>query len=139
MTQQSTVWKNSPISTTSTNAYYERKQKFTTSPHDVYNDIQSRRKNYIFMDVRSPEAFEAYHAHGAVNLPFTEITPENMAVYPLECRFVVYGWGIGSLDAAKAAYKLSAMGYHVKEMVGGIDAWKELLSLPTNEIASLVA
>ena len=38
---------------------------------------------------------------------------------------VVYCWGPGCNGATKAAVKLSALGFPVKEMIGGIEYWED--------------
>ena len=48
-----------------------------------------------------------------------------MAEFPKDRLLVVYCWGPGCNGATKAAVKLSALGFSVKEMIGGITYWKE--------------
>ena len=48
-----------------------------------------------------------------------------MSVFPKDEIFVVYCWGPGCNGATKAAFKLSELGFAVKEMIGGIEYWEK--------------
>jgi rhodanese-related sulfurtransferase len=43
---------------------------------------------------------------------------------PKEKVIVVYCWGVACNAATKAAMRLSALGFRVKEMIGGIEYWR---------------
>jgi rhodanese-related sulfurtransferase len=96
--------------------------------------------DFVLLDVRSPEAFEKSHAIHAVSLPHSQITPEYMVRYDKSTKFVVYCWGPGYNGATKAASKLSALGFEVKEMLGGIHYWEDFERFPVirrlNEVKS---
>ena len=49
-----------------------------------------------------------------------------------ETVFVVYCWGPGCNGATKAAMKISAIGFAVKEMIGGIHYWEDFERYPVN-------
>lgn len=48
---------------------------------------------------------------------------DGLAVYPKNTLFVVYCAGPHCNGANKAAVKLAALGYPVKEMIGGVTGW----------------
>lgn len=106
-------------------AFFQRKLRSETDPADVYRDMQHGVDGFIFLDVRSPEAYASSHAMGALNLPHTAINAATTAHFPKDTLLVVYCWGPGCNAATKAAMKLSALGFAVKEMIGGIEYWAE--------------
>jgi len=105
--------------------FFQRKLACETDPSDVYSDMQNGTDDFILLDVRSPEAYAGSHAIGAINLPHVVISAETTAHFPKEKLLVVYCWGPGCNGATKAAMKLSALGFAVKEMIGGIEYWEE--------------
>ncbi|GAA0822262.1 sulfurtransferase [Colwellia sp. D2M02] len=112
--------------------YFAGKLACETDCSDVYTDIQAGNNSYILLDVRSVEAFEKSHAIGAVNLPHGQINAEALARYATNTQFVVYCWGPGCNGATKAAFKIAALGYEVKEMLGGIHYWEDFERYPVN-------
>jgi rhodanese-related sulfurtransferase len=75
------------------------------------------------VDVRGPLAFERGHVPGAINIPGRLLSAESLADYPKSSVFVVYCAGPHCNGANKAAVKLAALGYPVKEMIGGVSGW----------------
>lgn len=114
------------------NDYFALKLACETDCSDVYADIKSGHKDYVLLDVRAPEAFNKSHAIGAVNLPHSDISDKLLTEYDKDTLFVVYCWGPGCNGASKAAYKLSALGFRVKEMLGGIHYWEDFERYPVN-------
>jgi len=111
-------------------AWFARKLSVETDPSDVWADLKAGATDFVFADVRSAKDYERSHARGAISLPHREITPERMRAFPPDTHFVVYCWGPGCNGAAKAGAKLAALGFRVKEMIGGILTWEETERLP---------
>lgn len=107
------------------NAFFSAKATYETDPSDVYADMKNGIVDFVLADVRSPEHYAQSHALGAINLPQTQITQETMSKFPNDTLFIVYCWGPGCNGATKAATKLSALGFKVKEMIGGIEYWED--------------
>lgn len=105
--------------------HFARKLAVETDPADVHADMANGVDDFVLVDVRSSSDYERSHAVGAINIPVGQITERRMAEYPDDTLFVVYCWGPGCNGATKAAMKLSAMGYPVKEMIGGIEYWED--------------
>ena len=105
--------------------FFQRKLHYETDPSDVYRDMQNRVDAFVVLDVRSPEAYVKSHVPGALHLPHTEMNAATTAALPRNKLLVVYCWGPGCNGASKAAMKLSALGFTVKEMIGGIEYWQE--------------
>jgi len=107
------------------NTYFRRKLGCETDPSDVYTDIQNGSADFVLVDVRSPADYTRSHAVGALNLPHPTIDEATTAHLAKEQLIVVYCWGPGCNGATKAAVKLSALGFPVKEMIGGIEYWAD--------------
>jgi rhodanese-related sulfurtransferase len=91
---------------------------------DVYEDLRNGVLDVILIDARTPETYARGHVPGAHNLPHRTITTESTAWIPHDAVLVTYCDGIGCNASTKAAIKLSALGFHVKEMIGGFDWWQ---------------
>ena len=114
------------------NDFFATKVACETDCSDVYADIKADNKNYILLDVRSAEAFDKSHAITAVSMPHSDINSDSFAKYTKDTLFVVYCWGPGCNGATKAGLKISALGFSVKEMIGGIHYWEDFERYPVN-------
>jgi rhodanese-related sulfurtransferase len=112
--------------------FFATKLACETDCSDVYADIKADNKNYILLDVRSKEAFDKSHAITAVSMPHSDINTDSFKAYNKDTLFVVYCWGPGCNGAAKAGLKISALGFKVKEMLGGIHYWEDFERYPVN-------
>jgi len=124
------------ITAQQTHDFFTKKLSCETDCSDVYADIKSSSNHYYLLDVRAEEAFDKSHAITAINIPHSKINAESFAHYDLATEFVVYCWGPGCNGAAKAAYKISALGFKVKEMLGGIHYWEDFERYPVNRRVS---
>jgi rhodanese-related sulfurtransferase len=106
-------------------AFFQRKLRYETDPSDVYRDMQQGGDAFVVLDVRSPEAYAKSHVPGALHLPHIAISAATTAALPHDKLLVVYCWGPGCNGATKAAMQLSALGFAVKEMIGGIEYWED--------------
>ncbi|HLX56924.1 MAG TPA: rhodanese-like domain-containing protein [Ktedonobacteraceae bacterium] len=95
-----------------------------TDASDVMLDMQRGQHGFLLIDARSAQDFEECHLPGAVNLPYRKITTESTAQFSKELPMVTYCWSPGCNSATKAAARLSALGFQVKEMLGGIEYWR---------------
>ena len=122
------------------NHFFAAKLACETDCSDVYAAIKgnskenskTNNKNVILLDVRSTEAFDKSHAITAVSMPHSEINSESFAKYDNDTLFVVYCWGPGCNGASRAGLKISALGFAVKEMIGGIHYWEDFERYPVN-------
>ncbi len=106
-------------------AFFQRKLRYETDPSDVYRDMQQGVDTFVVLDVRSAEAYTKSHVPGALHLPHTAMNAATTAALPHDKLLVVYCWGPGCNGATKAAMQLSALGFTVKEMIGGIEYWED--------------
>jgi rhodanese-related sulfurtransferase len=103
--------------------HFSNRLTFETDCSDVHGSQQVDEVDFVLLDVRGPLAFERGHVPGAINHPGRLLTAESLAVYPKSSLFVVYCAGPHCNGANKAAVKLAALGYPVKEMIGGVMGW----------------
>jgi rhodanese-related sulfurtransferase len=103
-------------------AHYQNRLGVETDCSDVHESLKAAA-DFVLVDVRGPKLFAAGHVPGAVNIPHRTMTAETMASYTKGTLFVVYCAGPHCNGATKGAIRLAALGYRVKEMIGGITGW----------------
>jgi rhodanese-related sulfurtransferase len=129
---KSNVLAFAPANSQLANTFFTNKLSVETDCSDVYADIQGKTNHFVLLDTRSSQAYEKSHAITAVNMPHSQINPQSFAQYDKFTVFVVYCWGPGCNGATKAASKISALGFAVKEMIGGIHYWEDFERYPVN-------
>ena len=119
--------------------HYEKLLSLETDCWDVHAALHHTGvREFVLLDVRSPESFGAAHIAGAVNLPHRRIVQRNLAAWPADTLFVVYCDGPHCNGADRAAVALARLGRKVKKMIGGVEGWKdEGYSLETGGAAVL--
>src|SRR5579859_5887902 len=119
----SLVLETPPASPEEAHRHFLAKLSAETDASDVMLDLQRGQKSFLLIDARSAQDFEECHIPGAINLPARHIS-QATAQFPKGQLLVVYCWSPGCNAATKAAAKLSALGFQVKEMIGGIEYWR---------------
>lgn len=105
--------------------HFSAKLRVETDPSDVHHDMEHGIAEFVLIDARSEKHYREEHIPGAVSLPYAQITEKHMAEhYSPDTLFVTYCWSPACNASTKAAVRLSALGYAVKEMIGGIEYWK---------------
>ena len=105
--------------------YFTSKLAFETDPSDVYHDITNKLSGFIVLDARAPEAFAKGHVPGAINIPHRTIDASTTAALPRDKVIVTYCDGVFCNASTKAAAKLTALGFKVKEMLDGMNGWRK--------------
>ena len=104
--------------------YFSSRLVYEADGADVYEDLRNGTLGVVLIDARTPEYYARGHVPGAHNLPHRTISVESTAWIPRDAVLVTYCDGIGCNASTKAAIKLSALGFRVKEMIGGFDWWQ---------------
>lgn len=120
----SLVLETPPASPEEAHRHFLSKLSVETDVADVRLDLQRGQDGFLLIDARGVQDFEECHIKSAINLPYRKITAESIAHLPKEKLMVVYCWSPGCNSATKAALRLSALGFQVKEMLGGIEYWR---------------
>ena len=91
-----------------------------------YEELQNKlnaQENFVLLDVRTQEEFDAGHIAGAILLPYDEINLKAATVLPEKEKEIVLYCRSGRRSAiAKKA--LVELGYNDVEDFGGINRWK---------------
>lgn len=82
-------------------------------------DRYAFRNEYVIIDIRSPREFRARHIKGAVCIPYERLFEQARL---LKNRTLILYCDRGGLSM-KAAKELEELGYSVKSVVGGIQAY----------------
>jgi rhodanese-related sulfurtransferase len=106
-------------------AHFAARLTFETDCSDVHADLATRGRDlgFVVLDARSADDYAAGHVPGAISMPHATITAETAAALPRDQLVVTYCWGPHCNGATQAAAKLAALGFSVKEMLGGIEYW----------------
>ena len=110
--------------------HFATRLRFETDCADVHADLgasvdgrDASVDGIVVLDVRDPAAYAAGHVPGARSLPHATIGPESTAGLPHDAVLVTYCWGPHCNGATRAAARLAALGFSVKEMLGGVAGW----------------
>lgn len=104
-------------------AHFSARLRFETDCWDTNAALQAGADDFVLLDVRSADLYQAGHVPSAIHLPVGKMTERKMASWPKGTVFVVYCAGPHCNGANKAAVRLASLGHTVKEMIGGITGW----------------
>ena len=102
--------------------HFQTRLMFETDVADLMFDLDKNNPAIAVIDTRSPKSFLECHIPGAINLP--KIDEETTADLSKDKLYVVYCWGIACNGAIKGAMRLAALGFKAKELMGGIEYWR---------------
>ncbi|RED53982.1 rhodanese-like domain-containing protein [Aestuariispira insulae] len=105
--------------------HFKARLGFEADCWDTHEAMATGNHDFILLDVRPPDCYEAAHVPGAINLPHRKIIQRKMAEFPANTLFVVYCEGPHCNGANKAAIRLAELGLPVKEMIGGMTGWAD--------------
>ncbi|PAD21531.1 rhodanese-like domain-containing protein [Terribacillus saccharophilus] len=106
--------------------YFNARLEATISPMDYLRSNQADPDKYFLIDVRNgPAHVRNVTIQGAAVIPEQEIAAR-ISEIPKEKEIILYCWDVWCNTAAKVAKFLLEQGYTVRELTGGIAAWKEM-------------
>ncbi|PAE15978.1 ArsR family transcriptional regulator [Virgibacillus sp. 7505] len=119
--------------------YFNARLEATISPMDYMRSNQANPEKYFLIDVRNgPEHVRNVMIQGAAVIPEQEIV-KRINEIPKDKEIILFCWDVWCNTAAKAAKLLLEKGYNVKELTGGIAAWKEMNFPVTTAVQDNVA
>lgn len=105
-------------------AYFAASLAFHTDVSDVAAALEAGGDpGFVVVDSRGARAWDQGHIPGAVHLPTGRIPRLAGELLDRDVPVVVHCWGPGCNGATRAALALATLGYHVKEMLGGMEYW----------------
>jgi rhodanese-related sulfurtransferase len=104
-------------------AAFAERLALQTDAADVYAALSADTTDFVLVDSRSDEAWAQGHIPGAVHLPTARIPERATELLDPSVPVVTYCWGPGCNGATRAALALARQGFHVKEMLGGVEYW----------------
>jgi rhodanese-related sulfurtransferase len=104
--------------------HYARRLELETDCADVYAAMAGGHPGFVLIDTRAAEAYAARHVPGAVSIPHSDLSADRLAEHGADARFVTYCWGPHCNGACRGAARIAALGYRVKEMLGGMWGWE---------------
>jgi rhodanese-related sulfurtransferase len=106
-------------------AFFEAQLQYRTDPADLAADLLSREEGIVVIDTRSPAHYAEGHVPGAVSFPHRTMNAASTAALSRDKVYVCYCDGIGCNGSTQGAYKLAALGFQVKELIGGLHWWRQ--------------
>jgi rhodanese-related sulfurtransferase len=106
-----------------THEFMRAQLAFHTDVWDVFEDLQRGFAGIVVLDTRTAAQYASGHIPGAISLPHRSISADSTAGLDRGKTCVVYCDGIGCNASTKAAFRLSGLGFQVKELLGGLDFW----------------
>ncbi|WP_125132293.1 rhodanese-like domain-containing protein [Microbacterium sp. 10M-3C3] len=103
-------------------AYYDARLAAETDPSDVYA-AQKLGDTFVLVDVRGDDAWAQGRITGAIHMPHGDIARRAPLELDPAVPVVVYCWSPGCNGGVKGARQFAALGYSVREMIGGYEYW----------------
>jgi rhodanese-related sulfurtransferase len=104
-------------------SHFEDSLRFETDCWDVNHSLTTGQRDFVLLDVRSPDAFARGHVPGAIHLPHGKIVESRMREFPGDALFVTYCAGPHCNGATRGAIRLARLGRPAKIMIGGVTGW----------------
>ncbi|MDN5386997.1 MULTISPECIES: rhodanese-like domain-containing protein [Bacillus] len=106
--------------------FFNARLEATISPMDYFKSSKDHPEKYFLIDVRNgPSEVRSLTIKGAQAIPEHDL-PNRLEDIPKDKEIIVYCWDVWCNTASKAAKFLLEKGYQVKELTGGIAAWREM-------------
>jgi rhodanese-related sulfurtransferase len=117
----------------SVHEYFKSRLEATFSPMDIQKILKQNPESICIVDVRiGPATLLKEKIKGAIQIPQDQIE-QRFNELPKDKIIILYCWETWCSLAVKAAVFLLEKGFTVKELYGGIAAWKTL-NFPTEPI-----
>lgn len=127
--------------------FYAVENAAHVSPHSLRRKMDKGDKNYILVDLRSPQEYEREHIIGAVSIP--AYTDPNVSAYEEKDRIVrqfqelinanpgkeiiTYCYSIPCMTGRKIGKMLAEKGIYVKTLIVGWNEWRHFWTLWNHE------
>ncbi|MFF7968523.1 rhodanese-like domain-containing protein [Streptomyces sp. NPDC007903] len=123
VTEISAALRMPPAAPAEAAAFFAARLAFQADVSDVHASLESGAPGFVLVDSRGPEAWAQGRIPGALHLPTAEIPERAADLLDPTVPVITYCWGPGCDGATRAALALARLGFHVKEMIGGMEYW----------------
>jgi rhodanese-related sulfurtransferase len=103
--------------------YFQSKLDFELDPWDLLTAME-KGEDIVPLDTRKSQFFKEEHIPGAISLPHREMDESSTKSLDKSKIYACYCKGVGCNASTRGALKLSMLGFKVKELYGGLEAWK---------------
>jgi rhodanese-related sulfurtransferase len=103
--------------------YFKSKLDFELDPWDLLTAME-KGEDIVPLDTRKSQFFKEEHIPGAISLPHREMDESSTKSLDRSKIYACYCKGVGCNASTRGALKLSMLGFKVKELYGGLEAWK---------------
>src|SRR3989344_2838981 len=124
--------------------FYATENAVYASPHSLRRKMDKGDKNYILVDLRSPQEYEKEHIIGAVNIPAYK-DPDTSAYEEVDRivnqftqlakdqEVIVYCYSVPCMTGRKVGLMLAEKGIFVKHLGIGWNEWRHFWTLWNHE------
>jgi rhodanese-related sulfurtransferase len=125
-------------------SFFRARAAAYTSPTTVKTWLDSGKHDFVLVDVRLPGAARTWQIPESLAIPATQMV-ERFKELSMDKMIVLYCWDTWCSLATTAVVVLVDHGYRVKELFGGVAAWRTLhlpeepVSEPTVSASSICA
>ncbi|HDI1214149.1 TPA: rhodanese [Aeromonas hydrophila] len=105
--------------------FFEAQLALRTDPADLAADLLAGEERIVVIDTRSAGHYAEGHIPGAISFPHATMNPATTAALARDKVYVCYCDGIGCNGSTRGACKLAALGFQVKELIGGLHWWRQ--------------
>ena len=106
-------------------AHFKAKLALEVDPSDLMHDLKLKVPGFIILDGRRAASYELGHIPGAINMYHADIDVKSTAGWSKNDLVICYCTGVGCNASTKAALNLAALGFQVKELIGGLNEWAD--------------
>jgi rhodanese-related sulfurtransferase len=106
-------------------SFFRAKAAAYASPTTVKTWLDAGKHDFVLVDVRFPGAGRTWQIPGSLAIPAPQMA-ERFKDLPKDKTIVLYCWDTWCSLATTAAVVLVDHGYRVKELFGGVAAWRTL-------------
>lgn len=101
--------------------YFRRKLAAECQLYDAVKKVKEGKGDFVLLDARDPDSYNAGHIPGAKNVPTGDI--DRIKALDKEKSYVAYCWNHTCHLAPTLALQLSELGYHCRELNAGWEEW----------------
>lgn len=109
--------------------YFKNELEFRLNPFGLRYEMKENGKNLTVIDVRAAHDYNDGHIPGAVNMPWDQYNnfqgdEKDFPGLKKDGYNYIYCYAEGCPIGPRAAIKFASLGYPVREIAGGWEAWK---------------